>query len=76
MHLQLLRHFVVARGIDVPTHGQSVTQAVSYSLRYVTKTSQRRVTPKQNRDLGLWKYAVLPISFKICAISRVLLMCH
>jgi len=39
-----------------PTHGQSVTQAVSYSLRDDTKRSQ--LTPTQS--LGLWKSTVLP----------------
>jgi len=37
-------------------HGQSVTQAVCYSIRYDEKRSQ--LTPTQN--MGLWKSTVLP----------------
>ena len=49
-------HITTTEAIRRTTHGQSVTQAVSYSLREGTKRSQ--LIPTQN--LGLWKSTVLP----------------
>jgi len=49
-------HLATTEAIRRAAHGQSVTQAVSYSLRYDKKRSQ--LTPTQN--LGLWKSTVLP----------------
>jgi len=49
-------HLATTEAIQHAAHGQSVTQAVSYSLRYDKKRSQ--LTPTQN--LGLWKSTVLP----------------
>ena len=51
-------HLATTEAISRAAHGQSVTQAVSYSraLRYDKKRSQ--LTPTQS--LGLWKSIVLP----------------
>jgi hypothetical protein len=49
-------HPATNEAIRRAAHGQSVTQAVSYSLRYNKKRSQ--LTPTQS--LGLWKSTVLP----------------
>ena len=49
-------HLATTEAIQRTAHGQSVTQAVSYSLRYDKKCSQP--TPTQN--VGLWKSTVLP----------------
>jgi len=53
---KLTMHITTTEAIRRTTHGQSVTQAVSYSLREGTKRSQ--LIPTQN--LGLWKSTVLP----------------
>jgi len=49
-------HLANTEAIRRAAHGQSVTQTVSYSLRYDKKRSQ--FTPTQS--LGLWKSTVLP----------------
>ena len=49
-------HLATTEAIRRAAHGESVTQAVSCSLRYDKKRSQ--LTPALN--LGLWKYTVLP----------------
>jgi len=49
-------HLATTEAIRRAAHGQSVTRAVSYSLRNDKKCSQ--LTPTQN--LGLWKCTVLP----------------
>jgi len=49
-------HLTTTEAIRRAAHGQSVTQTVSYSLRYDKKRSQ--LTPTQS--LGLWKSIVLP----------------
>jgi len=61
-------HLATTEAIRRAAHGQSVTQAVFYSLRYDKKRSQ--LAPTQN--LGNLLYYL--ISSRICAISRVLLM--
>jgi len=53
---KLSMHLATTEAIRRAAHGQSVTQAVSYSLRYDKKRSQ--LTPTQS--LGLWKSTVLP----------------
>jgi len=53
---KLTMHLATTEAIRRAAHGQSVTQTVSYSLRYDKKRSQ--LTPTQN--LGLWKSTVLP----------------
>ena len=53
---KLTMHLATTEAIRRAAHGQSLTQAVSYSLRYDKKRSQ--LTPTQS--LGLWKSAVLP----------------
>jgi len=53
---KLTMHLASTEAIQRTAHGQSVTQAVSYSLRYDKKRSQ--LTPTQN--LGLRKSTVLP----------------
>jgi len=52
---KLIMHLTTTESIRLATHGQSVTEAVSYSLRYDKKRSQ--LTPTQS--LGLWKSTVL-----------------
>jgi len=49
-------HLAITEAIRRAVQGQSVTQAVSYSLRYDKTCSQ--LTPTQN--LGLWKTTALP----------------
>jgi len=49
-------HLATTKAIQRAAHGQSVTQAVSNSLRYDKKRSQ--LTPTQS--LGLWKSTILP----------------
>ena len=53
---KLTIHLATTEAIRRTAHSQSVTQAVSCSLRYDKKRSQ--LTPTLN--LGLWKYTVLP----------------
>jgi len=53
---KLTMYLATTESIRRAAHGQSVTQGVSYSLRYDKKRSQ--LTPTQN--LGLWKSTVLP----------------
>jgi len=54
--LELTMHLATTEAIRRAAHGQSMIQAVFYSLRYDKKRSQ--LTPTQN--LGLWKSTVLP----------------
>jgi len=49
-------HLTTTEAIRRAAHGQSLTQAVSSSLRYDKNRSQ--LNPTQN--LGLWKSTVLP----------------
>ena len=49
-------HLATTEAIRRTTHGQSVNQAVSYSLHYDQKSSQLTLT----QNLGLWKSTVLP----------------
>ena len=53
---KLTMHLAANASITRATQGQSLIQAVSYSLRYDKHSSQ--LTPTQN--LGLWKTTVLP----------------
>ena len=53
---RLTMHLATTEAIRRAALGQSVTTAVSYSLRYDKKRSQ--LTPTQS--LGLWKSALLP----------------
>jgi len=53
---KLTMYFATTETIRRAAHGQSVTQTVSYSLRYDKNRSQ--LTPTQS--LGLWKSTVLP----------------
>jgi len=67
---KLTMHLATTEAIRRATHGQSVTQAVSFSLRYDKKFSQ--LTQHKTWYSGNLLY--YPTSFTICAISRVLLM--
>ena len=67
---KLTMHLATTEAIRHAAHGQSVTQAVSYSLRIDKKRFQ--LTPTQNLDYGSLLYYL--ISSRICAISRELLM--
>jgi len=73
---KLTMHLATTEAIRRATHGQFVTQAVSYSLRYHKKrshlTPSQNLGPHPNTKPGNLLYYL--ISSRICAISRVLLM--
>jgi len=55
---KLTMHIATTEAIRHAAHCQSMTQAISYSLRYNQKRSQ--LTLAQNLGLGLWESTVLP----------------
>jgi len=66
---RLTMHLATTEAIRRAAHGQSVTPAVSYSLRYDKKRSQ--LTQHKAWVYGNLLYYL--ISSRICAISRLLL---
>jgi len=56
-------HLATTEAIRRAAHGQSVTQAVSYSLRYDKKCSQ--LTPTQNLGLEIYCTTSFPLESAI-----------